>query len=104
GHIKKVLGFLELARDEGGKILTGGAKVKLEGRCEQGYFVSPTVITGLNHLCRTNQEEIFGPVVTIIPFDSEDEVIGYIFDSEDEVIGYANSTAYGLSATIWTEN
>lgn len=92
-HMKKVLGYIELAKQEGGKILTGGAQVKLSGRCADGYFVEPTVITGLPHDCRTNQEEIFGPVVTIMPFQTE-----------EEVLGYANSTTYGLSATIWTEN
>ncbi len=93
GHMNKVLGYLSLAKEEGGKILTGGTRVSVEGRCVNGYFVSPAVITGLNHLCRTNQEEIFGPVVTIMPFDKE-----------EEVIEYANSTPYGLSATLWTEN
>ncbi|MBL7843724.1 MAG: aldehyde dehydrogenase [Cyclobacteriaceae bacterium] len=92
-HMKKVLGYIELAKQEGGTILTGGKQVKLNGRCADGYFVEPTVITDLDAFCRTNQEEIFGPVVTIMPFDTE-----------DEVIGYANSTGYGLSATLWTEN
>lgn len=92
-HMKKVLGYIDLAKQEGGTVLTGGKQVKQSGRCANGYFVEPTVITGLDAFCRTNQEEIFGPVVTIMPFDSE-----------DEVIGYANSTGYGLSATIWTEN
>jgi len=92
-HMKKVLSYIELAKTEGGKILTGGQQVKLSGRCSSGYFVAPTVITGLDCHCRTNQEEIFGPVVTIMPFDDE-----------KEVIDYANSTGYGLSATIWTEN
>jgi aminomuconate-semialdehyde/2-hydroxymuconate-6-semialdehyde dehydrogenase len=92
-HLNKVLGYIELAKQEGGKILTGGTQVKLTGRCADGYFVAPTVITGLPHDCRTNQEEIFGPVVTIMPFETE-----------EEVLRYANSTTYGLSATIWTEN
>ncbi|MFZ2905913.1 MAG: aldehyde dehydrogenase [Cyclobacteriaceae bacterium] len=92
-HMKKVLSYIELAKQEGGQILTGGKQVKMNGRCADGYFVEPTVIIGLSATCRTNQEEIFGPVVTIMPFDTE-----------EEVIGYANSTAYGLSATIWTEN
>jgi aminomuconate-semialdehyde/2-hydroxymuconate-6-semialdehyde dehydrogenase len=92
-HTKKVLSYIALAQQEGGKILTGGRQVKVNGRCENGYFVEPTVITGLGHQCRTNQEEIFGPVVTIMPFDHE-----------EEALQYANSTAYGLSATIWTEN
>lgn len=93
GHLNKVLTYIELAQQEGGKVLCGGKQVKLSGRCEKGYFVEPTVITGLNQQCRTNQEEIFGPVVTIMPFDTE-----------EEAVQFANSTAYGLSATLWTEN
>ncbi len=92
-HMQKVLSYIDLARKEGGKILTGGNQLKITGRCANGYFVEPTVIAELNSTCRTNQEEIFGPVVTIMPFDTE-----------EEVVGYANGTAYGLSATIWTEN
>jgi aminomuconate-semialdehyde/2-hydroxymuconate-6-semialdehyde dehydrogenase len=92
-HMNKVLSYISLAQQEGGKIITGGKRIKLQGRCADGYFIEPTIITGLTCNCRTNQEEIFGPVVTIMPFDAE-----------DEVIGYANSTAYGLSATVWTEN
>jgi aminomuconate-semialdehyde/2-hydroxymuconate-6-semialdehyde dehydrogenase len=92
-HMKKVLGYIDLAQKEGGKILCGGKQVKLSGRCANGYFLEPTVIVGLNEKCSTNQEEIFGPVVTIMPFDTE-----------EEVLAYANSTTYGLSATIWTEN
>jgi aminomuconate-semialdehyde/2-hydroxymuconate-6-semialdehyde dehydrogenase len=92
-HMNKVLGYIELAKKEGGEILCGGNRITVSGRCAQGYFVEPTVIVGLDQLCRTNQEEIFGPVVTITPFNSE-----------DEAIAFANSNAYGLSATIWTEN
>jgi aminomuconate-semialdehyde/2-hydroxymuconate-6-semialdehyde dehydrogenase len=92
-HLNKVLSYIELAKQEGGKILTGGNRVQLSGRLKDGYYLEPTVIVGLDHRCRTNQEEIFGPVVTIMPFDKE-----------EEVIAFANSTGYGLSATIWTEN
>jgi aminomuconate-semialdehyde/2-hydroxymuconate-6-semialdehyde dehydrogenase len=92
-HLAKVLSYVELAKAEGGKILLGGNRVKLEGDCENGYFIEPTIIENLAHDCRTNQEEIFGAVVTIMPFDSE-----------DEVLNYANSVEYGLSATVWTEN
>jgi aminomuconate-semialdehyde/2-hydroxymuconate-6-semialdehyde dehydrogenase len=92
-HMQKVLSYIELAKSEGGHILSGGHRIFLEGRCHQGWFISPTVIEGLSYDCRTNQEEIFGPVVTITPFDTE-----------EEVLLYANSTQYGLSATIWTEN
>jgi aminomuconate-semialdehyde/2-hydroxymuconate-6-semialdehyde dehydrogenase len=92
-HQEKILSYIELAKQEGGKILCGGKPAKIEGRCANGWFVEPTVIEGLSHNCRTNQEEIFGPVVTILPFDAE-----------DEVLQFANSTPYGLAATIWTEN
>jgi len=92
-HMDKVLGYIDLAKQEGGKILCGGKRIIITGRCANGYFVEPTVIVGLDQQCRTNQEEIFGPVVTIMPFDKE-----------EEAIAYANSNAYGLSATIWTEN
>ena len=91
GHMNKVLSYIDLARREGGTILTGGKRITVPGRCAKGYFVEPTVVTGLPQDCRTNQEEIFGPVVTIMPFDSE-----------DEVVALANSTTYGLSATVWT--
>ncbi|MBL0743385.1 aldehyde dehydrogenase [Chryseolinea lacunae] len=93
GHKQKVLSYIALAQHEGGKILAGGREVKLSGRCAGGYFVEPTVIVGLDQQCRTNQEEIFGPVVTIMSFDTE-----------EEAIAYANATPYGLSATLWTEN
>ena len=92
-HMNKVLSYIELAKQEGGKILCGGNRIKISGRCENGYFVEPTVIIGLDQNCRTNQEEIFGPVVTIMPFDKE-----------EQAIEYANATTYGLSASIWTEN
>jgi len=92
-HMNKVLSYIELAKTEGGKVVAGGKRVIVNGRCQKGYFVEPTVILGLNQDCRTNQEEIFGPVVTIMPFDKE-----------EEAIQFANGTAYGLSATIWTEN
>jgi aminomuconate-semialdehyde/2-hydroxymuconate-6-semialdehyde dehydrogenase len=92
-HMNKILSYIELAREEGGQILTGGNQFKPEGRCRNGYFVEPTIIENLPYDCRTNQEEIFGPVVSVQPFDTE-----------EEVLKYANSTRYGLSATVWTEN
>ncbi|MFL6467616.1 MAG: aldehyde dehydrogenase [Pyrinomonadaceae bacterium] len=92
-HFDKIMSYIELAKEEGGTILTGGRQVHLNGRCADGWFIEPTVIEGLSHDCRTNQEEIFGPVVSIQPFDTE-----------QEVLGYANSVRYGLSSTIWTEN
>jgi aminomuconate-semialdehyde/2-hydroxymuconate-6-semialdehyde dehydrogenase len=92
-HMEKILSYIDLAKKEGGSILCGGNRVALDGRCSGGYFLEPTVIEGLSHDCRTNQEEIFGPVVSIMPFDTE-----------EEVLSYANSVRYGLSATVWTEN
>lgn len=92
-HFEKVLSYIELAQQEGGNILTGGKAIQLGGRCEGGWFIEPTVIEGLAFDCRTNQEEIFGPVVTIMPFDTE-----------EEVLEMANSVEYGLASTLWTSN
>ena len=92
-HMDKILSYIELAKEEGGSILAGGNRVSLSGEQEKGWYLEPTIIEGLGHECRTNQEEIFGPVVTLIPFDSE-----------EEVIEMGNSTKYGLSATIWTKD
>jgi aminomuconate-semialdehyde/2-hydroxymuconate-6-semialdehyde dehydrogenase len=92
-HMEKVLACIDLAKEEGGKILTGGKRVFLEGRCEKGYFVEPTVIEGLGPLCRTNTEEIFGPVVTL-----------QSFKTEEEALELANSTMYGLSCSLWTND
>ncbi|MCC6329110.1 MAG: aldehyde dehydrogenase [Acidobacteria bacterium] len=119
-HFDKIMSYIELAKQEGGTILCGGHSIDLSAEMpieaetrpvgsvplgaptphsalrnphSNGWYIQPTVIEGLSHDCRTNLEEIFGPVVTIMPFDTE-----------DEVIGYANSVRYGLSATLWTEN
>jgi aminomuconate-semialdehyde/2-hydroxymuconate-6-semialdehyde dehydrogenase len=92
-HFEKVLSYIDLAKQEGGNIVLGGDAVKLDGENANGYFIAPTIIENLAYNCRTNQEEIFGPVVTLTPFDSE-----------EEVLMMANSTLYGLACTIWTEN
>jgi aminomuconate-semialdehyde/2-hydroxymuconate-6-semialdehyde dehydrogenase len=92
-HFEKVLGYIELAKEEGGTLLHGGHAVELEGRCKNGYFLAPTVFEGLPPTCRTNQEEIFGPVVTLTPFDTE-----------EEALALANGTEYGLASTVWTTN
>lgn len=92
-HMEKVLSYVSLAKEEGGTVLCGGKRVLLEGDLRDGFFIEPTVIEGLNHACRTNQEEIFGPVVTLIPFDSD-----------EEAITMANSTKYGLASSVWTSN
>jgi aminomuconate-semialdehyde/2-hydroxymuconate-6-semialdehyde dehydrogenase len=92
-HTEKVLSYIALAKDEGGTILCGGKSVNVGGRCSNGWFIEPTVVEGLQHNCRTNQEEIFGPVVTLTPFGAE-----------EEVLLYANSTQYGLASILWTSN
>lgn len=92
-HMEKVLSYIQLAKEEGGSVLCGGSQVDLTSQKLDGWFIEPTVIEGLSYDCRTNQEEIFGPVVTLTPFQTE-----------DEVLKYANSTDYGLASTLWTEN
>lgn len=93
-HFDKVLGHIEVARKEGGKILTGGKAAEVAGaRVKNGWFIEPTIIEGLDMSCSTNQDEIFGPVVTIIPFKTE-----------EEAIQMANGTEYGLASTVWTND
>jgi len=92
-HFDKVTTCIERAMAEGGRVLTGGGAVKMEGRCADGWFVSPTVIEGLPQQCATNREEIFGPVVTLIPFEDD-----------EQAIAIANDTEYGLAASLWTTN
>lgn len=91
-HYEKVLSYVELAKSEGGNIVCGGKALYPEG-FTKGWFIAPTIIEGLPSTCRTNQEEIFGPVITLIPFDTE-----------EEALEMANSTTYGLAATVWTSN
>jgi len=92
-HYQKVCGYIDLARAEGGQIVIGGNRPALPERLAGGWYLEPTVVTGLDFSCRVLQEEIFGPVVTITPFDRE-----------EEAIRFANSTPYGLSATLWTRD
>ena len=92
-HMLKVLSYIQLAKEEGGTILCGGERVYLSEENAQGFFIAPTVIEGLDSTARCNQEEIFGPVVTLMPFDGD-----------QEAIDFANSTAYGLAFSVWTSN
>ncbi|HJW17308.1 MAG TPA: aldehyde dehydrogenase, partial [Flavisolibacter sp.] len=92
-HFEKITKAIETAQKEGGTILCGGKVVNPGGRCEKGFFIEPTVIEGLGPGCETNTEEIFGPVVTLQKFKTQ-----------EEAIALANASNYGLSATIWTQD
>jgi aminomuconate-semialdehyde/2-hydroxymuconate-6-semialdehyde dehydrogenase len=93
GHMEKILSYIKLAVEEGGTVLCGGERAMLEGDLASGYYIQPTVIEGLGQHCRTNQEEIFGPVVTLD-----------YFETETEALEKANATPYGLASTLWTNN
>ena len=91
-HLEKVMNYIEIAKEENGIIVCGGKKVKVEGY-ENGYYLEPTIIELETDQCRVNQEEIFGPVVTLMSFETE-----------VEVLQMANNVKYGLSATLWTND
>ncbi|WGK65169.1 aldehyde dehydrogenase [Croceiramulus getboli] len=91
-HRDKVLKYMEQAENYGGKVLCGGEKARVPGK-ENGFYIQPTVIEVESNDCPLNQEEIFGPLVTLMPFDTE-----------EEVIEFANGVRYGLSATVWTSH
>ena len=91
-HLEKVKSYIDIAQKEDGKLLFGGKRVEVDNY-KKGYYLQPTIIEVNSNKCKLNQEEIFGPVVTIMPFKTD-----------DEALALANDTKYGLSATIWTNN
>ena len=92
-QFKKVMSYIKRAKNEGGKVLTGGSSLKFSGLHKNGWYIAPTVIEDVKINSKINQEEIFGPVVTLIPFKNE-----------SEAIKIANDNKYGLSATVWSED
>ena len=92
-HRDKVESYVELAKAEGGTIVTGGKRPKLAAPLNNGFYFEPTVVDGLAVTCRTATEEIFGPVVTVHPFDTE-----------EEAVAMANGVRYGLAASVWTND
>jgi aminomuconate-semialdehyde/2-hydroxymuconate-6-semialdehyde dehydrogenase len=92
-HFDKVMHMIQGAKEEGGTLLLGGEAVHPDGRCKNGLFIQPTIFEGLGPACRTNMEEIFGPVVTL-----------QSFRDEAHALELANASDYGLSATLWTRD
>jgi aldehyde dehydrogenase len=91
-QLEKILSYIDIGRQEGAKVLTGGARAKLDGELENGYYVQPTIFEGHNKM-RVFQEEIFGPVVSVTTFKTE-----------EEALAIANDTLYGLGAGLWTRD
>jgi aminomuconate-semialdehyde/2-hydroxymuconate-6-semialdehyde dehydrogenase len=92
-HREKVLSYYKLAREEGATVVTGGGVPKFGNALDRGFYVEPTIYTGLSESARCVKEEIFGPVCHVAPFDSE-----------EEAVALANDTKYGLAASVWTTN
>ena len=92
-HMEKVLGYIALAHEEGGRLLCGGERLRLPAPHDQGWYIAPTVFDQLPYNCRVNQEEVFGPFTALIPFDDE-----------RQALEYANGTVYGLAASVWTND
>jgi aminomuconate-semialdehyde/2-hydroxymuconate-6-semialdehyde dehydrogenase len=92
-HYNKILNCIDIAKQEGATILCGGHAIKLEGELSNGFYVAPTILENLGPDCKTNMEEIFGPVVTIQKFITT-----------EQAVELANASDYGLAATIWTQD
>jgi aminomuconate-semialdehyde/2-hydroxymuconate-6-semialdehyde dehydrogenase len=92
-HRDKVMGYYRLAREEGATVVTGGGVPEFGDARDQGFYIQPTIYTGLAESARCVKEEIFGPVCHVAPFDSD-----------DEAVAMANDTKYGLAASVWTTN
>ena len=91
-QFKKILDYIDIAKGEGAKPVLGGAKAT-RPECGNGWFVEPTIFTGVNNSMRIAQEEVFGPVLSVIPFQDE-----------EEAIAIGNDVVYGLAAGVWTQN
>ncbi len=92
-QLDRIKSYMDIGREEGATVFAGGESPKLEGAFQNGYFFQPTIFSEVNNKMRVAQEEIFGPVVSVIPFKDE-----------DELIKQANDTIFGLSAGIWTRD
>jgi aldehyde dehydrogenase (NAD+) len=92
-QLNKIKSYVGIARAEGATVFTGGQAPQLEGALQSGYFFQPTIFSDVNNSMRVAQEEIFGPVTSVISFDND-----------DDLLRQANETIYGLSAGIWTQN
>ncbi len=92
-HLAKVQAYIDLAHEEGGRLLAGGRRITLDGRCREGYFLAPTVFDQLDAHCRVNTEEVFGPLATLTPFDDD-----------AQALAFANCTPYGLACSLWTRD
>jgi aldehyde dehydrogenase (NAD+) len=91
-QFEKVLGYLDVAREDGAECVLGGARAE-RPECGDGWFVEPTIYTGVNNRMRIAQEEVFGPVLSVIPFKDE-----------EEAVAVANDVVYGLAAGVWTQD
>jgi len=91
-QFEKILKYIDIAKGEGAQPVLGGARAT-RPECGEGWFVEPTIFTGVKNAMRIAQEEVFGPVLAVIPFEDE-----------DEAVAIGNDVAYGLAAGVWTQN